>query len=120
MTVSVPGIQGRSGFSDRNDDTQNLLLEEDEQCTHAQKSSQTNCLLSIRFQTSDSYRELSQRFSQLNPEALTVANKVYVSNKFRLQDAFTYAAQSYRSEVDTLDFSQAQQAADVINQWVST
>nr|XP_021195177.2 antichymotrypsin-1 isoform X6 [Helicoverpa armigera] len=68
-------------------------------------------------QTSDSYRDLSVRFSELNPEALTVANKVCVSDKLSLQDTFTAAARSYRSEVDTIDFGNAQAASDTINQW---
>ncbi|XP_026740330.1 antichymotrypsin-1-like isoform X6 [Trichoplusia ni] len=68
-------------------------------------------------QTSESYEELSNRFASLNPEALTVANKIYVSNQFKLQDSFTRAADKYRSEVDTLDFSKADAAAAIINKW---
>ncbi|KAF9803560.1 hypothetical protein SFRURICE_008715 [Spodoptera frugiperda] len=46
------------------------------------------------------YKDLSVRFADLNPEALTVANKVYVASKYNLKDSFTAAAQSYRSEAN--------------------
>ncbi|CAH0590495.1 unnamed protein product [Chrysodeixis includens] len=68
-------------------------------------------------QTSESYEELSNRFASLNPEALTVANKIYVSNQYKLQDAFSRTANKYHSEVDNLDFSKPADAAAVINKW---
>ncbi|CAH0695696.1 unnamed protein product [Spodoptera exigua] len=64
-----------------------------------------------------SYRDLSVRFSDLNRDVLTVANKVYVSNKYNLKDTFTSAVRSYRSEVDKLDFGNKEAAAAAINQW---
>ncbi|XP_035434846.2 antichymotrypsin-1 isoform X7 [Spodoptera frugiperda] len=65
------------------------------------------------------YKDLSVRFADLNPEALTVANKVYVASKYNLKDSFTAAAQSYRSEVDKLDFGKKEAAAATINEWAN-
>ncbi|XP_022837693.1 antichymotrypsin-1-like isoform X3 [Spodoptera litura] len=65
------------------------------------------------------YRDLSVRFADLNPNALTVANKVYVASKYNLKESFAFAVQGYRSEVDKLDFSNKDAAAAAINQWAN-
>nr|WGN96274.1 setae polypeptide [Ochrogaster lunifer] len=70
-------------------------------------------------QLSESYMSLSHEFSNMDPEYLTLANKVYVSNQYSPTDQFLAAAISYRSEVDTLDFAKPADAAAIINKWAS-
>lgn len=70
-------------------------------------------------QLSDSYSYLSQKFSAMNPRYLTLANKVFVSDKFTVNDEFSRTARSYRSEVSSIDFSEPKSAADIINDWSS-
>ncbi|CAH2089260.1 unnamed protein product [Euphydryas editha] len=70
-------------------------------------------------QLSDSYSQLSRKFSSMNPSYLTLANKVLVSDKFSVTDKFSGTAREYDSEVSSIDFSEPKVAADVINDWSS-
>ncbi|CAK1584226.1 unnamed protein product [Parnassius mnemosyne] len=69
-------------------------------------------------QMTNSYSLLSEKFNSMNPDLLTLANKVYVSNRFALNDHFsTVATRDYYSEVETLNFTDSQAAAAAINEW---
>ncbi|XP_069361557.1 antichymotrypsin-1-like isoform X6 [Maniola hyperantus] len=64
-----------------------------------------------------SYESLSQRYASMDRSYLTVANKVFVSDKYTLRDQFKYAASAYRSDVENLNFENTKLAADTMNQW---
>ncbi|CAH2089263.1 unnamed protein product [Euphydryas editha] len=70
-------------------------------------------------QLSDSYTQLSQKFSSMDPSYMTLANKVLVSDKLSVTDEFSRTAREYDSEVSSIDFSKPKVAADVINDWSS-
>ncbi|XP_037295345.1 antichymotrypsin-1 [Manduca sexta] len=66
----------------------------------------------------ESYSGLSRKFSTLNPECLTVANKIYVNNKFTLWEKFSEIARnSYHSGVDKINVQAPAAAAALINEW---
>ena len=73
----------------------------------------------ILFQLSKSYSELTDRFARMDPSYLNLANKVFVSNKYSLNDDFSKTARSFIAEVDSLNFAHPKSAADIINEWVS-
>lgn len=55
----------------------------------------------------------------MDPSYLTLANKVYVSDRYELDDAFADVVRAFNSEMDNIDFIDNQKAADAINAWVS-
>lgn len=57
-------------------------------------------------------------FADMNPDYLTVANKISVSDQFKLNEMFAASARAYRSEFDSLDFTKPEEAAAAINRWV--
>ncbi|KAJ9580241.1 hypothetical protein L9F63_004114 [Diploptera punctata] len=51
---------------------------------------------------------------------LEFANKVYIENGFPIQESFrSVAVQDFQAGIENIEFKQAQQAADDINDWVS-
>ncbi|XP_045777719.1 antichymotrypsin-1-like isoform X3 [Maniola jurtina] len=64
-----------------------------------------------------SYESLSQRYASMDRSYLTVANKVFVSDKYTLRDQFKLAASAYRSDVEAINFENTKLAADAMNQW---
>ena len=50
---------------------------------------------------------------------LNLANKVFVSDKYSLNDDFSKTARSFKSEVDSINFANTQDAARIMNEWVS-
>ncbi|CAH2241015.1 jg4085 [Pararge aegeria aegeria] len=70
-------------------------------------------------QLENSYVQLSQRFGSMDRNFLTLANKVFVSDKLALQDRFLDTARDYRSEVDNINFGDPTAAADAMNEWSS-
>lgn len=66
-----------------------------------------------------SYSGLSKSFSEMNPDFLTVANKIYVGDKYTLNEGFTRTARQYESEVETIDFKDTKKATDIINKWAN-
>ncbi|CAB3229086.1 unnamed protein product [Arctia plantaginis] len=84
------------------------------------KSEITSFLGGTDFQkTFDSYRELNARFSEMNPDYLTVANKISVSKQYTLNEMFAASARAYRSEFDSVDFTKPEEAAAAINKWAA-
>lgn len=55
----------------------------------------------------------------MNPDYLTVANRIYVQNGLALNSTFESVARTYKSEVKNIDFTDTKKAAEVINKWVS-
>ena len=92
---------------------------------HADTASQLRQLLSLSkgfneeqlFQISDDYFKI---LSEVRGEVtLNFANKIYVGKDFELLDQFRkILATSFKSSVDELDFSQANEAAATINSYV--
>ncbi|CAH0724223.1 unnamed protein product, partial [Brenthis ino] len=70
-------------------------------------------------QLSASYSQLSERFGRMDPSYLTLANKIFVSNQYTLNEKFSESARSYKSEVDSINFADTNSAANIINEWAS-
>lgn len=70
-------------------------------------------------QIADSFERLSVMFSEMNPDVLSVANKISVSDQFSLDENFAARARGYRSEFDKLDFTKPAEAAAIINRWAA-
>ncbi|CAH2089266.1 unnamed protein product [Euphydryas editha] len=68
---------------------------------------------------SDYYGQLSEMFSYMDPSYLILANKVFVSDKYTINEGFSNTASTYRSEVDKINFENQATAADAINEWSS-
>ncbi|NP_001037530.1 antichymotrypsin-1 precursor [Bombyx mori] len=68
-------------------------------------------------ESSHTYGLLNQRYAEFDPKFLTVAIKIYVSDQYKLADAFSRTANLFRSEVDNINFSAPKNAADIINRW---
>ncbi|KPJ04081.1 Antichymotrypsin-1 [Papilio xuthus] len=66
----------------------------------------------------ESYKSLTEKFTDMNPEFLTMANKVCVASRYELTDEFAaVATRDYHSEVQTLNFTNPSEAAKIINEW---
>ncbi|CAG9127432.1 unnamed protein product [Plutella xylostella] len=64
------------------------------------------------------YGKLSNTFSSLNPNFLSLKNKIYVADGFTLDDEFSASSRgTYRSEIENLKFTEPSKAAAVINEW---
>ncbi|XP_075981244.1 antichymotrypsin-1-like isoform X1 [Anticarsia gemmatalis] len=70
-------------------------------------------------QSSEWYKDLSVKLSELEPQQLAVAHKIAVSDKYVLDEQFAAAARAYRSELDSVDFSKPKETAALINQWAA-
>ncbi|CAH0724222.1 unnamed protein product, partial [Brenthis ino] len=70
-------------------------------------------------QLSASYIQLSERFGRMDPSYLTLANKIFVSDQYFLNDEFSESARSYKSEVDSINFADINSAANIMNEWAS-
>ncbi|KAJ0174292.1 hypothetical protein K1T71_010438 [Dendrolimus kikuchii] len=68
-------------------------------------------------QSSGLFSDLSRRLAQEDPSYLTVANKIYVSNKYTLNNYFAGIAKTYESEVEPINFGDNEAAAATINRW---
>ncbi|CAB3229087.1 unnamed protein product [Arctia plantaginis] len=68
---------------------------------------------------SDSFKELSVKFSEIDPDNLAVADKISVSNLYNLDETFAESARGYGCESETLDFSKSAEAAAEINKWAA-
>ncbi|KAF5307906.1 hypothetical protein FQR65_LT06473 [Abscondita terminalis] len=56
-----------------------------------------------------------------NQYTLTNVNKVYLANRFRINNNFKNIAQNvFKADIENVDFSQNEEAAHKINQWVQT
>ncbi|KAJ2946623.1 hypothetical protein O0L34_g12680 [Tuta absoluta] len=65
-----------------------------------------------------SYTSLTERFSSMDPNYLTIANKMYIDEHFEVADAFASGPiRSYRSEIEKVKFSDPPSAAASINRW---
>lgn len=70
-------------------------------------------------QIADSFESLSVMFSEMNPDVLSVANKISVSDQYTLDENFAMKASGYRSEFDKIDFNKPEEAAAKINHWAA-
>lgn len=57
-------------------------------------------------------------YSELNPDHLTFADKISVSDRYTLNESFATHAREYRCEFDKLNFGNPEEAAAAINRWV--
>ncbi|CAB3257311.1 unnamed protein product [Arctia plantaginis] len=69
--------------------------------------------------TSDLFKRLTLMYSELNPDHLTFADKISVSNRYTLNKSFAADARDYLCEFDTLDFGKPAEAAAAINRWAA-
>ncbi|KAJ0174294.1 hypothetical protein K1T71_010440 [Dendrolimus kikuchii] len=67
--------------------------------------------------SSESFSDLSKKLAEEDPSYLTVANKIYVSDRYTLDDHFAGIAKTFESEVETLNFGDQRAAAAAINKW---
>lgn len=67
----------------------------------------------------DSYSGLSKEYASINSSYLSLANKIYVASGCGLNDEFFRTATTYNTEVASIDFHNVDNAAHIINQWVS-
>ncbi|XP_045452415.1 antichymotrypsin-1-like [Melitaea cinxia] len=70
-------------------------------------------------QLSDCYSGLSEMFSYMDQKYIILANKVFVSDKYTINDGFSYTTSLYKSEVDKINFENQTAAAEAINKWSS-
>lgn len=70
-------------------------------------------------QLSDCYSGLTEMFSYMDQKYIILANKVFVSDKYTINDAFSHTTSLYKSEVDKINFVNQAAAADAINKWSS-
>lgn len=69
--------------------------------------------------TAESYKRLLGSIKNVQDVTLTSANKVYLSDRFNLSSSFAKnAVENFDAETETVDFSDAQRAADSMNSWV--
>ncbi|KPJ04085.1 Antichymotrypsin-1 [Papilio xuthus] len=69
-------------------------------------------------QLTDSFEYLSESYSSMDPNLLTFANKVCISDTYQLEKEFVnLATRQYHSEVTSIDLQNPEAAADVVNQW---
>ncbi|KAJ0174291.1 hypothetical protein K1T71_010437 [Dendrolimus kikuchii] len=73
--------------------------------------------VSDKQESSGAFSDLSKKLAEEDPSYLTVANKIYVSNKYTLADHFAGVARTYKSEVETINFGNREAAAATINHW---
>ncbi|KAJ0174290.1 hypothetical protein K1T71_010436 [Dendrolimus kikuchii] len=66
--------------------------------------------------SSESFSDLSKKLAE-DPSYLTVANKIYVSDRYTLNDHFADVAKTYDSGVETINFGNRETAAAAINKW---
>lgn len=67
----------------------------------------------------DGYQDVTQGLNSAPNLTLHIANKIYVMQGYALKPDFNaVVSQKFLSEVENLDFAQAEQAADTMNHWV--
>ncbi|CAB3229085.1 unnamed protein product [Arctia plantaginis] len=66
---------------------------------------------------SHSFQELNTQFSKIDPDQLTVAEIITVSDLYTLDENFAATARDYRCELETLNFRKPEEAAAEINKW---
>lgn len=65
------------------------------------------------------YKDVMSRLNSVTDVTLLIANKVFLQENYKLQEAFnTVAVQQFLSEVELLNFRQSKEAATSINTWV--
>ncbi|XP_072942445.1 antichymotrypsin-1-like [Epargyreus clarus] len=71
-------------------------------------------------QLEDNYANLTERFSAMDPSYLVLANKIYVSDQYTLNEKFSdVASRSYKSDVERVNFAEKKKTADRINKWAA-
>ncbi|XP_058125675.1 antichymotrypsin-2-like isoform X3 [Anopheles coustani] len=74
---------------------------------------------SAKSTVADNYRRLLTRLE--SDSTVNVANKIYVMQNYGIKSAFNaIATNSFRSEAESVDFSQSEAAAKTINGWVES
>ncbi|KAG5900484.1 hypothetical protein JTB14_010896 [Gonioctena quinquepunctata] len=83
--------------------------------------SELHAVLSENKSSSNAYKQLAPKLKQ-DTESLTLlsANRIYVANGYEIEKSFKeIAGDAYKTEVQTVDFKQNSETADVINSWVA-